>query len=77
MDKLRETGRYEEYKKKKAECAKKRRLQAKYNEKYLPPEIQLHLLNERRRATRERVKRCRDRKSQRLTEAVELVVMYV
>lgn len=77
LDKLKETGRYEDYKKKKAECAKKRRLQAKNNEQYLPPEIQLHIMNERRRATRERVKRCRERKSQMMTETVQSAVTYV
>lgn len=61
---LKEKGRYEEYKQKKAECAKNRRLKNKQNEQYLPPELQLHLMNERRRATRERVKRCRGRKQQ-------------
>lgn len=61
---LKERGRYEDYKKKKAEGAKERRMKAKQNEMYLPPELQLHLMNERRRATRERVKRWRDRKSQ-------------
>lgn len=65
---LKEKGRYEEYKRKKAKCAKERRMKNKQNEQYLPPELQLHLMNERRRATRERVKRWRDRKSQNCQE---------
>lgn len=68
MAKLRETGRYDDYKRKQAECVKQWRLKAKHNEKYLPPEIQLHIINERRRAIRERVKRCRERKQQKSTE---------
>lgn len=64
MDMLKEKGRYEEYKRKKAECAKNRRLKNKQNEQYLPPELKLHLMNERRRATRERVKRWRHRKQE-------------
>lgn len=66
---LKEKGRYEEYKRKKAEFAKNRRLKNKQNEQCLPPELQLHLMNERRRATRERVKRWRDRKQQQSKEA--------
>lgn len=66
--KLKETGRYDEYKKKKAKNVKQWRSKVKQNEKYLAPEIQLHVLNERRRATRERVKRWRDRKLQKSTE---------
>lgn len=46
---------------------RRRRLKMKQTEQYLPPEIQLHMLNERRRATRERVQRYRDRKSQNTT----------
>lgn len=46
---------------------RRRRLKMKQTEQYLPPEIQLHMLNERRRATRERVKRYRDRKSKKTT----------
>lgn len=80
MQKLKETGRYEEYRKKHAQNAKKRRLKAKHNEQYLPPEIQLHIMNERRRAVRERVKRYRERKLQKssmpeVTEPVELNVV--
>lgn len=59
---LKRTGRYDDYKRRKAENAKHRRMKAKQNEQYLPPELQLHLINERRRATRERVRRWRDRK---------------
>lgn len=47
---------------------RRRRLKMKQTEQYLPPEIQLHVLNERRRATRERVQRYRDRKTQKITE---------
>lgn len=47
---------------------RRRRLKMKQTEQYLPPEIQLHMLSERRRATRERVQRYRDRKSQKITE---------
>ncbi|XP_031623087.1 zinc finger protein 420-like [Contarinia nasturtii] len=68
IEMLKRTGRYEEYKRKKAESAKNRRMKTKQNEQYLPPELQLHLINERRRATRERVKRWRDRKSQKPTD---------
>lgn len=63
IDMLKRTGRYEEYKRRKAVNAKDRRMKAKQNEQYLPPELQLHLINERRRATRERVRRWRDRKT--------------
>lgn len=62
---LKRTGRYDEYKRKKAESMKTRRMKTKQNEQYLPPELQLHLINERRRATRERVRRWRDRKTQK------------
>lgn len=65
LQKLRETGRYDDYKKKKAEIMRQRRLKMKLTEQYMPPELQLHLMNERRRATRERVKRYRERKSQK------------
>lgn len=47
---------------------RRRRLKMKQTEQYLPPEIKIHVMNERRRATRERVKRCRDRKLQETTE---------
>lgn len=50
---------------KRALHAKQRRLQRKETEQYLPPDLRLHLMNERRRASRERVKRYRDRKSQK------------
>lgn len=43
-----------------------RRLKNKNKEQYLPPELQLLVMNERRRAGRERVKRYRQRKSQNL-----------
>lgn len=43
-----------------------RRLKNKNKEQYLPPELQLLVMNERRRAGRERVKRYRERKSQNL-----------
>lgn len=64
IDMLKRTGRYEDYKRKKAESAKNQRMRRKQNEQCLPPELQLHLINERRRAIRERVQRWRDRKSQ-------------
>lgn len=68
---MKETGRYDEYKRKKAVSAKKRRLKTKNNEQYLPPELQLLVMNERRRATRERVKRYRDRKQQKSQETLQ------
>lgn len=72
-DMLKRTGRYEEYKRRKAIDAKNRRMKAKETEQYLPPELQLHLINERRRATRERVKRWRDRKTQKPAELNESI----
>lgn len=70
---LKEKGRYEEYKKKKAECAKNRRLKNKQNEQYLPPELQMHLMNERRLATRKRVKRWRDRKQHKSQDGTDII----
>lgn len=69
---MKETGKYDEYKRKKAVSAKKRRLKTKNNEQYLPPELQLLVMNERRRATRERVKRFRDRKLQKSQDTFQL-----
>lgn len=81
IEMLKRTGRYDEYKRKKAENAKSRKMKAKQNEQYLPPELQLHLINERRRATRERVKRWRDRKIQKpsldLDESIQTEVTTV
>lgn len=74
IEKLKETGKYDEYKRKKAVSAKKRRLKTKSNEQYLPPELQLLVMNERRRATRERVKRYRDRKQQKSQQTFQLDV---
>lgn len=65
---MKETGQYDEYKRRQAEIMRRRRLKMKQTEQYLPPEIQVHLMNERRRATRERVKRYRDRKSQKIVD---------
>ncbi|KAJ6649605.1 Zinc finger protein [Pseudolycoriella hygida] len=64
ITRLKFTGKYEDYKRTKAQLAKQSRLKAKHNELYLPSELQLHILKERRRATRERVVRCRERKRQ-------------
>lgn len=75
---LKNAGKYDEYKRKKAVAAKTRRQKAKSNEQYLPPELQLHLMNERRRITRERVQRWRERKRPKPIEGIEIfVVQYV
>lgn len=65
---MKETGQYAEYKKKQAELMRRRRFKIKQTEQYLPPEIKMHVTSERRRATRERVKRYRDRKLQETME---------
>ena len=65
---MKETGKYDDYKKGKAEQMRQLRQKLKQTEQYLPPELKVHLMEERRRAARERTQRYRDRKSQKTAD---------
>lgn len=54
INRLKESGKFDEYKRKKAEAMARRRLQAIQNEQLLAPELQIHVINQRRRVNRDR-----------------------